>query len=489
MSEIKHECGIFGAYSLRNHDQRNLVPTVLEGLRHLKHRGQNAAGVSWIVRGTRGNVIQVYKDTGHVEDVFPDPQQVTQDYTQCALAHTRYATSGNVPQRAQPHLNLERTLAIAMNGNIANFEDLAKMCEGVDIELILRLFIEKMQTQSRVYFRNVFRGLEGDLDGAFNLALLRATHGHSVPSLLAYRDQSGNRPLGFTEVDELLVVSSEDSAIHQIWPGADVEDVPPGHMLKAQGSRWSLTEVINDPSLAGCFFEDVYFKNVHSKGVLDFRRQTAEVLARSDPQFRGKRTQYSVLPVPESSKSGANRYARVLGLPTNHDIIRRNPDHSGREFIGGQDSLDPKHIVDVSKLTGGKWIIFEDSLVRCRTLLRLLKDIQRANPHEIHVRINCPPILAPCYYGIDTRELEELFAPPFFDYQTLQSETLPPAVLEKMAHELGITSIKYLPVEAVPEALGVPMDELCMACVRGEYPTPKGQQLYDLNLKKIKQES
>jgi amidophosphoribosyltransferase len=96
---------------------------------------------------------------------------------------------------------------------------------------------------------------------------------------------------------------------------------------------------------------------------------------------------------------------------------------------------------------------------------------------EIHVRVACPPIIAPCFYGIDMSRISELFAPPFVA-KGLPSEEM----FSQMAAELGADSLRYLPVEAIARAVGKPASQLCRACITGEYPTPHGQQLYQIAL-------
>ena len=93
-------------------------------------------------------------------------------------------------------------------------------------------------------------------------------------------------------------------------------------------------------------------------------------------------------------------------------------------------------------------------------------------PREIHVRVACPPIIAPCFYGIDMSTISELFAPQF-----LQDGALTPEAEAKMAARLGADSLRYLPVDAVARAIGFDAGSLCQACITGKYPTPCGQQL------------
>jgi amidophosphoribosyltransferase len=113
-----------------------------------------------------------------------------------------------------------------------------------------------------------------------------------------------------------------------------------------------------------------------------------------------------------------------------------------------------------------------------KTLLHDLRE--RGGAREIHVRVACPPIVAPCFYGIDMSTVGELFAPPFLRAGQLTEE----AQLE-MAQRLGADSLRYLPVEAIARSIGFDADQLCQACITGKYPTPFGQELYQIALNNV----
>jgi len=109
--------------------------------------------------------------------------------------------------------------------------------------------------------------------------------------------------------------------------------------------------------------------------------------------------------------------------------------------------------------------------------MRVLLDRIRGfgGAREIHVRVACPPIVAPCFYGIDMSTMDELFAPKFLNGGVLTSE-----VEAEMARTLGADSLRYLPVKSIARAIGFKADQLCQACVTGSYPTEWGQQLYQI---------
>jgi amidophosphoribosyltransferase len=151
----------------------------------------------------------------------------------------------------------------------------------------------------------------------------------------------------------------------------------------------------------------------------------------------------------------------------------------GRTFIEGENRLDRARVkyTPLREILEGKRVLLvEDTIVRSTTMKSLLHEIrQRGGAREIHVRVACPPIVAPCFYGIDMSTIRELFAPRFMKGSRPTEDEL-----ESMAAELGADSLFYLPLEAVARCIGLDASRLCRACLTGQYPTPTGGQLYEL---------
>ena len=182
-----------------------------------------------------------------------------------------------------------------------------------------------------------------------------------------------------------------------------------------------------------------------------------------------------VVPVPDTSKAAADAMAYALKVPCVEGLIRNR--YSGRTFIeGGGDrkrKAETKYTPLREVLEGKRVLLVEDSIVRATTLHVLLQRLrQLGQPREIHVRVACPPIISPCFYGIDMSTVAELFAPKF-----LQGGELTPEIEARMATQLGADSLRYLPVDAIARAIGLPEEDLCRACITGQYPTPCGQRL------------
>jgi amidophosphoribosyltransferase len=187
-----------------------------------------------------------------------------------------------------------------------------------------------------------------------------------------------------------------------------------------------------------------------------------------------------VVPVPDTSKAAADSMAFELGIPSREGLIRNR--YAGRTFIeGGKGRVkkaESKYTPLREVLAGKRVFLVEDSIVRSTTMQVLLNRIREAGgAKEIHVRVACPPIIAPCFYGIDMSTVNELFAPKF-----LQGRELTEEVQNKMATTLGADSLRYLPVEAIARAVRFDSDQLCQACITGEYPTPWGEKLYQIAL-------
>ena len=157
--------------------------------------------------------------------------------------------------------------------------------------------------------------------------------------------------------------------------------------------------------------------------------------------------------------------------------------YSGRTFIESSQEdrarkAKTKYTPLREVLAGKRVVLVEDSIVRSTTMKALLQRLrEEGGAKEIHVRVACPPIVAPCFYGIDMSTIKQLFAPNFYP----PGEPLTDDIQDEMARVLGCDSLRFLPIESLSKAIGIPQDGLCQACVTGKYPTPAGQRLYQLD--------
>jgi amidophosphoribosyltransferase len=245
-------------------------------------------------------------------------------------------------------------------------------------------------------------------------------------------------------------------------------------------NKISIERFADSPRRAHCFFEWIYFANVAStlddRSVYVARKSLGEELARLEDISIDEDT--IVVPVPDTSKCAADAMAYRLGVPSAEGLIRNR--YSGRTFIEGSGTrahkASSKYTPLREVLEGKRVLLVEDSIVRSTTMRVLISRMRKVGrAKEIHVRVACPPIVAPCFYGIDMSTISELFAPRFIQPGHSSKETF-----AEMARELGADSLRYLPIDAIARSLDRPADDLCRACLTGRYPTAHGQQLYQI---------
>jgi amidophosphoribosyltransferase len=276
----------------------------------------------------------------------------------------------------------------------------------------------------------------------------------------------------------MFAAASESVALVNLgFSPESIHSLLPGQAVTIVDGALEVQQYANSPRRAHCFFEWVYFSNVAStldgRSVYMARKALGEELARLETVALDEDT--VVVPVPDTSKAAADAMAYKLGVPCLEGLIRNR--YSGRTFIEGSGSREKKARTKYTPLRevleGKRVLLVEDSIVRSTTMRVLIERIRSLGlPKEIHVRVACPPILSPCFYGIDMSTVSELFAPKF-----LRGGPLTEEIEAQMAGHLRADSLRYLPVESVARAVGLDADQLCRACITGEYPTPCGQKL------------
>jgi amidophosphoribosyltransferase len=264
-----------------------------------------------------------------------------------------------------------------------------------------------------------------------------------------------------------------------------IQSLKPGEAATVINGKFEVRRFAESPRRAHCFFEWIYFANVAStlddRGVYLSRTALGVELARLEAKDGQVPLDADtiVVPVPDTSKAAADAMAFELGIPSMEGLIRNR--YAGRTFIEGGDGRRKKAATKYTPLRevleGKRVFLVEDSIVRSTTMRVLLNRIREdGRAKEIHVRVACPPIVAPCFYGIDMSTVDELFAPRYLPDGRLTDEAQ-----KAMAEELGADSLRYLPVPAVANAIGFGQHELCQACITGKYPTAAGQRLYELD--------
>lgn len=515
MSELYHECGVAAIYHLPSSQPSPLAPE--EGadetsrllprmLQDIQNRGQLAAGMT-AYNPNRPQLLSTLKDIGSVAEVFRlshrgKCEAIMREHSgRAAIGHVRYATCGKDDRNyAQPfereHIHKHKWFSFCFNGQLANYAQLrAKLLhEGehhlardTDTEIIMHELGRELSNPGSASrpLPEIFATVAAQFDGAYSLALLNARG-----EMLLARDPMGIKPLCYALQGPLFAAASESVALLNLgFEPSNIHSLQPGQCILVDPSGVKISQFTHSHRRAHCFFEWIYFANVAStlddRSVYLSRTRLGEELARME--ITENRVPLDgdtiVVPVPDTSKAAADAMAFELGIPSREGLIRNR--YSGRTFIEGGRARRMKAASKYTPLRevleGKRIFLVEDSIVRSTTMKVLLDRIrQQGGAREIHVRVACPPIISPCFYGIDMSTIDELFAPQFFDGGTLTDE-----VQQRMAQVLGCDSLRYLPVSAIARAIELPSNDLCQACITGEYPTEHGQRLYDIALNNL----
>ena len=460
----------------------------------VQNRGQLAAGFS-TYNPNRAQLIDTFKDVGGVTEAFRMSHgakygAILNEYAGLAgIGHTRYATCGQDDARyAQPferhHGRLWKWFSFAFNGNLANYSTLREQLLrrrhyhfslDTDTEMIMHALAYRLRGDRPGNLRDVMASLSRTFDGAYNIVFLDA-----MGRMFAARDPLGFRPLSWAMEDGLFAAASESVALSNMG-FADIHDMEPGEMAIIDGGRLHLERFHRPRRHAHCFFEWIYFSNVASTsdgvGVYVARARTGACLARQEDQKLD--ADCIVVPVPDTAKAAADAFAYHARIPCVEGLIRNR--YVGRTFIQPSStrtrSANKKYTPLPSVLKGKRVFLIEDSIVRSTTLKALVGQLRtRGGAREVHVRVACPPIVAPCFYGIDMSTLGELFAPRHLGRKYAGAPD--PATLARMAAELGLDSLRYLSVADVAECLQIKPAHLCMGCLTGCYPTRWGARLF-----------
>lgn len=507
MGELHHECGIAAIYHLHSSTPSRLTP--LAGpeqvsrlmprmLLDLQNRGQLAAGFTTF-NPRREQIIDTYKQVGTVIEAFrlnhhAKYNSIMQEYAgRAAIGHVRYATCGPDDRSyAQPferhHGCKWKWFSFAFNGQLANYAELRSellsladyhLTRETDTEIIMHYLAHELRGEEKPDLVEVFRNLSERFDGAYNIVFLNA-----MGDLVVMRDPQGFRPLCYAQEGPLFAAASESVALLNLG-FREARSLEPGEMIVVQDNQIRHARISPKQKSSHCFFEWIYFANVAStldeRSVYLSRTTLGKELARQETQLDRVPIDKDtiVVPVPDTAKAAADAMAFELGVPSVEGLIRNR--YVGRTFIEGRNREDRarlKYTPLREVLEGKRVLLVEDTIVRSTTLKALLREVrERGGAKEIHVRVACPPIVAPCFYGIDMSTVRELFAPRF-----MKGPRPTEGEQQAMAEELGADSLHYLPLEAVARCIGLGPDRLCQACLTGEYPTPTGEQLYKLAL-------
>jgi amidophosphoribosyltransferase len=463
----------------------------------IQNRGQLSAGLTSF-NPHRNQLIDTYKELGSVTEVFrlshrAKAESLMKEYCgRAALGHVRYATCGEEDRSyAQPferhHLQKHKWFSFGFNGQLANFGALRQelledgtshLARETDTEIILHEISRELSVPNPPPLHEMMARISSRFDGAYCIVFL-----NSLGEMLVARDPLGLKPMCYAIDGPLFAAASESVALLNLgFPSERIKSLLPGQCIVISNGELEIHQFARSPRRAHCFFEWIYFANVAStmdgRSVYLSRKALGEELARLETLEMDEDT--VVVPVPDTSKAAADAMAFQLGVPCVEGLIRNR--YTGRTFIEGganrMSKVQAKYTPLREVLEGKKVLLVEDSIVRSTTMKALLGRLKEVGgTREIHVRVACPPIVAPCFYGIDMSTVGELFAPPFLHGGPLTEEAQ-----AEMAQQLGADSLRYLPVESIARAIQKDADQLCRACITGRYPTPCGHDLYQIAL-------
>ena len=490
MSEqIQHNCGIVTVVDLAQ--RRDVTEIAIKIANGLQHRGELGTGLAAYRNTGTDTRFDFIKGPGLVKNVLtPERLAAAGIHSHLVSIHDRYATNGCLDDRMlqpfhTPHEDPDLEFIMTYNGQLAEYEKLQSelRARGLipevpgDTEIIRLATVAALQDFYQQGMKNVLNAL-GVLDGAYNLIYAMGNQ-----NVFALRDAAGFHPLVYARFESMVAIASENSAIHDVWPRAEIHDIEPGQMLEVNMS----TKEVRVHQLwlrqkARCFFEWLYFADqgtiIDGASVSAARYRAGKILAQIDGGLCEDSEKGIVVPVPESAKTVCNGYSNESGLPR-IDALIKNP-LVGRTFTRPGDYLEQaekKYKIRTEYVKGRVIYLIDDSMVRGNTMRTLVKQLRESGAKEIHLRIAAPPIISPCFYAIDFPTVTELIARKYSDGVFQQDGTLPPDVLKAIAEDVGADSVIFLPRDMLDDVIGVPDGGLCKACITKEYPTIGGQEM------------
>jgi amidophosphoribosyltransferase len=453
--EKRENCGLFGVFG-----DAGAVEKTYFGLHSLQHRGQESAGIA----SSDGSIIQCYTGMGMVSRIFRSGSGLLEKLANpMAIGHVRYSTTGSSKAiNSQPVLceYSRGQVAVAHNGNLVNAALLRDEYEAygsifkstTDTEVIIHLLAKPTHIGKPDPLAHILNHLQG----AYCLLFL-------FPDRIeAVRDPFGIRPLCIGQIGGgCYVVASESCAFDSI-EAEFIREVEPGEIvtLDKEGIHSRFFVQPGTVTLAHCVFEHVYFakqtSTIFGENVHEFRKKLGRRLAQEHPADADV-----VIPVPDSGTSAAIGYAEQSKLPFDMGLVRSH--YIGRTFISPEQKIRELEVklklaVVTETVAGKRIVVVDDSIVRGTTTRGKIRTLRQAGAKEIHMRISCPPIRFPCFYGIDFPTKEELLANN--------------RDLEQIREFLEVDSVGYVSLEGLLSCANLPADHYCTACWSGNYRIP-----------------
>ena len=454
------ECGLFGVWAPGD----DVARLAYFGLFAQQHRGQESAGIAV----SDGSNILVYKDLGLISQVFNEATLTTL-YGDLAIGHTRYSTTGSTTwDNAQPVFKTDgvHSLALGHNGNLVNTAELAEAVgrgglATTDSDIVTTMIAGAAPGAGGI--EAAAMQVLPSLRGAFCFVFM------DERSVYAARDPHGVRPLSIGRLPNGFVVASETCAL-DIVGATLVRDVEPGELIRIDDRGLHALRFAESPSRSLCIFEIVYLARPDSRigdgSVHESRREMGRQLAQEHPAEADM-----VIAVPTTGHSAAQGFSEVGGIPYGDGLYKNQ--YVGRTFIQPSQSLRDRGVkLKLNPLPDSirakRLVVVDDSIVRGTTTKQVVQALREAGATEVHIRITCPPIQWPCFYGIDFPTRQELIAADL--------------TVEQIRSYVGADSLGYLSLDGMVAAAGEGKETYCRACFDGEYPIaiPEGAGKYVL---------
>jgi amidophosphoribosyltransferase len=442
-------CGVVAVYA----PGRDAARLAYFALYALQHRGQESAGIA----AADGECIRSHKAMGLLGAIF-DEDDLSALSGHLAVGHTRYSTSGSsIVVNAQPLLESLTVgeFAFAHNGNLTNVDELlASLAAGVVLD---------GSSDSEVMAKTIVAGV-GTVTERIAAVIARARGAYSVvmcteAEVYAFRDPWGVRPLCLGRYgDDGWIVASESCALATV--GAQfVREIDPGEIVCISARGVESTHVrVPDTHDALCMFEYIYFARPDSalagRSIYMARYEMGKQLAREHPADADV-----VMAVPDSAVPGGIGYAAEIGLPYVEGLIKNR--YIGRTFINPDQRMRTRGVElkfnpVMENLRGKRVVVVDDSIVRGTTTPRIVALVRESGAAEVHVRVTSPPIMHPCYLGVDMATYDELVAANLTH--------------EQIREKIGADSLGYLSLDGLIASTGRRRDEMCLGCLTGTYP-------------------
>jgi len=458
---VKENCGVVGIFSM---DGINVIPMIIDSLRALQHRGQEAWGIAIPNKPP-------LKKMGLVSASSSEFKKISNEYSSfAAIGHVRYSTIGKSNLENTQPLKV-KDLCIAHNGTISNVEELANMVGGCsftpqnasDTLIVAQRLVSLISEKGKL--GSALSILKNEMVGSYCFTFLS-----DDSSVYAARDPKGFRPLviGKKEDGMTHIVASESSALSAI--GAKLErDVTPGELVKFSSEGIETELFSTDTSRAHCSFEFTYFAHPSSRmegsNIYVARKKIGQFLAKKFPVKDAD----LVIPVPDSARPAALGYAQELGVPFDEGLLKDRYSKKGplRSFIEPHqaDRIEiNRWIIPIEEIVRGKHVVVvDDSLVRGTSSRAIVNALRKAGARKISLLITYPPIKFPCYAGIDFPSQEELAT--FSDNKDYSDEQ----IIEKVRHDIGADFLGYNDPENLSRAIGISTNSMCFTCTTGDY--------------------